>query len=149
MNGMTLPRNLKVKKNADGTFNIFMIKAKLTTPLRIFEKSNVLTPAQVNYLRDYESRLPKDKEGKIVETKTSLRVKALLSKPQVEEPIKPMDSKSETIYTEAHYRRAGFKGYADFKEKEAIKITEQEKLRKEAEEKQAKEKGKSDAQSKK
>ena len=78
--GMKLPRNLKIKKNEDGTFNIFMIKAKLTMPLKCLEKCKALTPSQFNYVKDYESRLAKDKEGKTLPCKALDRVKALLDK---------------------------------------------------------------------
>jgi hypothetical protein len=139
MQGIRLPRNMRIKKNEDGTFNIFTIKAKLTTPLKSFEKRNILTPAMVSYLEDYKSRLNKDKEGKITDLKTLGRIDAILSKPRYDKDPMQLDTKVECRYTEAHYRRAGYKGYEDFKEKEAIRIAEQEKLRKETEEKRAKE----------
>lgn len=148
MKGMKLPRNLKIKKNEDGTFNIFMLKTKLTMPLKCLEKCKSLTPSQFNYVKDYESRLAKDKEGKTLPCKALDRVKALLDKPKLsEEPIKPMDTKSETIYTEAHYRRLGYKGYADFKiadDKRKLEViqkqmeAEQERLQKEQENAKAK-----------
>lgn len=141
MQGMRLPRNLKIKKNEDGTFNIFTIKAKLLIPLKSFEKRNQLTPSMVGYLKDYESRLAKDKDGKVTDVKTLERIKAILTKPQLaKDPILDKDMRpSETRYTEAHYRRMGYKGYDDWKEKETARREEQEKLRKEADEKRAKE----------
>lgn len=135
MKGFNLPRNMKIKKNEDGTFNIFTIKAKLTIPLKSFENRNILTSAMVSYLEDYKSRLNKDKEGKITDIKTLGRIDAILSKPRYDKDPVQIDAKVECRYTEAHYRRAGFKGYDDFKEKEAAEI----KLRKEETEKKAKE----------
>lgn len=150
MKGFSLPRNLIIKKNADGTFKIFTIKSRLLLPLKSFEKFAQLTPSQVRYLKDYESRLVKGKDGKVVDTKTYEKIQALLSKPQLKiDPIVGKDNRlGECVYTEAHYRRAGYKGYADFKEKEALRKAEEERLRKEAAEKQAKEVSK-DAKAKK
>lgn len=135
MKGFNLPRNMKIKKNEDGTFNIFTIKAKMLIPLRRLEKFAVLTPAQVNYLKDYESRLLKDKEGKIIDTKTLEQIRTILSKPKLEKDSMDIARNLECRYSESHYRRQGFKGYDDFKEKEAAEI----KLCKEEEEKKAKE----------
>jgi hypothetical protein len=144
--GINLPRNLKIKKNEDGTFNIFMIKAKLTIPLRCLEKKEVLTPSMVRYLSDYESRLQKDDKGKIVDTKTLERIRTILSKPRLDrDPILDKDMKvAECRYTEAHHRRMGYKGYEDFKvqkdadDKRVAELKEKnEKARQEQEKKNA------------
>jgi hypothetical protein len=46
----------------------------------------------VNYLKDYESRLQKDKEGKITDTKTLERIRTILNKPKLEkDPILDYD----------------------------------------------------------
>lgn len=81
---LQLPRNMRIKKNPDGTINIYTIKAKLTIPLRYLEKRETLTPSMVDYLKDYESRLNKNKEGKITDTKTLERIRTILSKPKLE-----------------------------------------------------------------
>jgi len=92
MQKISLPRNMRIKKNKDGTFNIFTIKAKLIIPLRCLEKITVLTPSMVDYLKDYESRLNKDKEGKITDTKTLERIRTILSKPKLDkDPILDYD----------------------------------------------------------
>lgn len=149
-----LPRNMILTKDAEGRPKIIIIKSRMSTPLRCLEKQEVLTPAMVRYLKEYESRLSKDKDGKIKECKILGRIRTILLKPKLD--VDPIRSKinelnkkySQCRYTEAHYRRAGFKGYDDWKLQDDKRLVELEKAKKEYEEKQLKEKKNADAKKK-
>lgn len=131
MQKMRLPRNMRIKKNEDGQISIFMIKANLTISLRQLVKKAELTPSMVNYLKEYESRLEKDKEGKIKDVRTFERIRTILSKPTLEKDL-ILDKDMKVLdcrYTENHYRKLGYKGYDDFKIQQEIAEKKKEEIR--------------------
>ena len=121
-----LPRNIKVKKNPDGSIQFYTRRTRMLIPLWILEKREELTPTVVNYLNEYKSRLNKDKEGKITDTKTLNRIEAILSKKKLEkDSILDKDMRQD------------FQIARDKKQEEARKKHEEE-IKKEEEKKNAK-----------
>jgi len=90
--GIQLPHNVIKSKDENGNVVFkYLVTSVNKSQLKRIMKFNILTPAMVNYLKDYEDHL-KDKDGKITDIKTLEKIRTILSKPKYEkDPIRGLD----------------------------------------------------------
>jgi hypothetical protein len=78
---------------------------RMAIPLSELEKAGVLTPAMVNYLKEYEKRIT-NKDGKIRDTKMMVRIRTIMAKSKLEkDPIIDFDIHVEPRYSDRHMRK--------------------------------------------